>query len=197
MTEVIDGQGWNRWRIARWSAAAVLLLTPAVMMQFDDGWNWGVGDFVFAAVMIGGTGLLYELATKRGGGWAYRAGAAIALAVSFLSFWINLAVGIVGEDNPANVNYFGLVVMAAAAGFAGEFRPKGMARATLCTAAATAFVAMLVVTAPINAAVPGLTPRVLGISAIFTAMWLASAGLFASAARAARHQAMDSPTTPA
>lgn len=177
---------WNGWRIARWSVAGLLLLTPPAMMQVNDEWNWGLGDFLFAGFMIVGTGLLYELAVTRSGSWPYRMGVAIALAVSFLSIWINLAVGIVGEDNPANLHYFGLVVMTAAAGFAGEFRAKAMTRATVCVAAATALIALLVVAAPINAAVPGLPPRVLAISAILAAMWLVSAGLFWRAARSER-----------
>lgn len=181
MTALTDNR-WNGWRIARWGLAGLLLLTPAVMMQIDDGWNWGPGDFVFAGFIILGTVALYELAVAKSGSWPYRMGVAIALAVAFLSIWINLAVGIVGEDNPANVHYFGLVAMAGAAGFAGEFRARAMLRAMACVAAATAFVGLLVVTAPVNAAIPGLTARVLAISAIFAAMWLASAGLFWRAA---------------
>ena len=56
---------WNAWRVARWSIAATLLAIPAVAMQFPgSGFDWTVGDFVFAGAMIGGAGLLYEAAAK-------------------------------------------------------------------------------------------------------------------------------------
>jgi hypothetical protein len=175
---------WNGWRIARWSVAAVLLLTPLVMMQVSDEWNWGVGDFVFAAVMICGTCALYELATTVSGSLAYRGGVALALAASFLIVWINLAVGIVGEDNPANLNFFGLVAMAAAASFAGGFSAKGMARAMACVAAAQAFLGVLLATAPINATMPPGPAKLLAFNLAFAAVWLFAAGLFWRASRA-------------
>ena len=79
--------GWNYWRIARWAAAAALLLTPLIMMQISDEWRWEFGSFILAGVLIGGVGVLYELAEKATGNRAYRAGAAIALIVSLLTVW--------------------------------------------------------------------------------------------------------------
>jgi hypothetical protein len=188
MTAVAEKQ-WNRWRIARWSVAAALLLLPLAMMQVNDEWNWGVGDFVFAGVMICGTCMLYETAAKWSGSLAYRGGVVLALAASFLIVWINLAVGIVGEDSPFNVNFFGLVAMAAAVSFASGFTAKGMARGMACVAAATAFLGVLLATAPMNADVPPGPARLLGISLAFAAVWLASAALFGRAAKAERTKA--------
>jgi hypothetical protein len=184
MTAVTDNR-WNGWRIGRWTVAAVLLLIPLAMMRVSDEWNWGVGDFVFAGVMICGSCLLYETAAKWSASLAYRGGVIFALAGSFLIVWINLAVGIVGEDSPFNVNFFGLVAMAAAVSFASGFTPKGMARGMACVAAATAFLGVLLATAPMNADVPPGPAKLLGISLAFAAIWLTAAGLFWRAARAA------------
>src|SRR5690606_1587551 len=87
MVEQSGSNGWNYWRIARWSVAAALLVTPAVMMQISNEWNWGIGSFLAAGVLLGGMGLLYELAERASGDWAYRAGAAVALIGSFLLVW--------------------------------------------------------------------------------------------------------------
>ena len=86
MANNAGASGWNIWRIARWSIAAALLLTPAVMMQVSDGWHWNIGSFLAAGVILGGMGLLYELAERASGSRAYRAGVAVALAgyVGFL-----------------------------------------------------------------------------------------------------------------
>ena len=57
MTELAH-RPWNAWRIARWTVAGMLLAIPALAMQVSDEVNWTVSDFVFAGVMIIGTGLL-------------------------------------------------------------------------------------------------------------------------------------------
>src|SRR5258705_14022284 len=65
---------WNGWRIARWSAVAVLLLLPLAMMQVVTDWHWGPGGFVLAGIVLGGPVLLYEVAARRGGAGPLRAG---------------------------------------------------------------------------------------------------------------------------
>jgi hypothetical protein len=44
---------------------ACVLLVPLVAMQVTDGAGWSLADFVLAAVLLGGTGLLLELAASR------------------------------------------------------------------------------------------------------------------------------------
>jgi hypothetical protein len=44
---------------------AAVLLVPAAATLLTDGPGWGVFDFVFAAVLLGGSGLLLELAVRR------------------------------------------------------------------------------------------------------------------------------------
>jgi hypothetical protein len=177
---------WNGWRITRWSAAAILLLIPLAMMQVSDGWNWSVGDFVFAAAMIGGTGLLYEWAVSRSGSFAYRAGAALALGGCFLIVWINLAVGIVGDEgNPVNLSFFGLVAMAAAGAFIAEWRARGMARAMLCVAATQALLGAIVATGGPEAHEPPGPIGLLAFNGAFALLWLTCAALFHKAEREA------------
>jgi hypothetical protein len=44
---------------------ALILLVPAAANVFSDGADWGAGDFVLAALLLGGSGLLLELAVKK------------------------------------------------------------------------------------------------------------------------------------
>jgi hypothetical protein len=171
---------WNAWRIARWSIAATLLAIPALAMQFPgSGFNWTVSDFVFAGVMICGTALLYEGVTKLSDDWSYRAGAVVALAAAFLLIWINLAVGIVGnEDDPHNAAYFCEVLLAAATAFTAALRPKGMARAMLATAGFQLLITALATTAGWGASEPPGAAALLGLNTAFALLWFASAGLF-------------------
>lgn len=82
------------WRLARWAAIPLLLLVPLTAMQFTDEVQWTAGDFVFAAVLLGGGLGLFELAT-----WKIRAplarlavGAVAAAIVAVI--WVDAAVGL-------------------------------------------------------------------------------------------------------
>ena len=82
---------------------ALILLAPLVAMQITDEVNWSPADFVFAGVLLGGTGLLLELAARRPRNIAYRAVAAA----------IGVAAIVVGEadDAPGLVLFGGLLIV--------------------------------------------------------------------------------------
>lgn len=83
-----------RWRVALWSAAALLLLSPWVAMQFTDEVEWTWSDFaVFGGMLVAACGL-YELAVRATRVRAYRAIAGAAIATAFVLVWAELAVGI-------------------------------------------------------------------------------------------------------
>lgn len=129
-TEQPSGWRRNRWRIIGWGIAVALVLTPLIAMRFTREVAWTASDFVFAIILFGGGGLLFELAALMSRNTFYRAGAALALVGCFLLVWVNAAVGIIdGEDNPANL-LFGIVILIAILGSAlAHFRSNGMALA--------------------------------------------------------------------
>jgi hypothetical protein len=65
-------------------ATAAILLVPLVAMQFSDGVAWSLADFVFAGVLLAGTGLLLELAARKPRSLAYRTAAAAVGAAAIL-----------------------------------------------------------------------------------------------------------------
>ena len=173
----------NTWRILGWGAAAGLILLPLVAMQFTSEVNWTFSDFVFAIVMFGSVGLALELAVRRGNR-AYTIAAALALLVSFLSIWFTGAVGIIGnEAEDSNLLFIGVVAIALAGSVIALFRPSGMAVAMV--AAAIAQVGVPIVATVIGDSKPSAiwAPEVIILTLVFTAMWLASARLFKSAAQ--------------
>ncbi len=183
MTTLAENR-WNGWRIARWSGAGALLLTPLVAMQFTPEVRWTVSDFVFAGAMIVGAGLLFELAVKVSGSFAYRAGAVLGLGACFLLVWINLAVGIIGdEDNFHNAYYFCEVLLAAGAAFAAALKPAGMMRAALAAAAFQALITAAAFFDGWGASEPPGALGILGLNGAFVALWLLTAGLFGRAAQ--------------
>jgi hypothetical protein len=165
---------WSGWRAAAWGGAALILLLPLVAMQLTDGVDWAVSDFVFAALLIGGVGLVFELTVRMTRNHAYRAGIGSALASAFLLIWANGAVGMIGsERNPFNLLFAVVVAVALVGALAARFRAAGMARSMI--AAAATHVAVSVV---------GVATDPLGgvVSAALAGLWLLSALLFRNAA---------------
>ena len=165
----------NLWRILGWGTAAALLLLPLVAMQFTSEVNWTPSDFAFAGVMIGGVGIVYELAVRATASHAYRGGVAMALAATFLVIWVNGAVGMIGDEgDPANMMFAGVLAVALLGTILARFRPAGMALAMAAAALAQA----------IAGGVGMLIDPLGGIfSTGFAALWLVSAALFWNAAK--------------
>lgn len=82
------------WRLALWGGIALLLVLPALVMQFTREVNWGPGDFAAAAGLLGMTGLGLELAARAPLSRLGRLAAAAALVGLLLAVWVELAVGI-------------------------------------------------------------------------------------------------------
>jgi peptidoglycan/LPS O-acetylase OafA/YrhL len=74
----------------------VLLLVPLIAMQFTKKVNWSVFDFIAAAVLLFGTGLLCEFVLQKVKKIEYRIAICAALLILLLLIWAELAVGIFG-----------------------------------------------------------------------------------------------------
>lgn len=169
---------------------AGMLLIPFVAMHFTREVTWTLADFVVAGSLLFGSGLTYELVAHQGSSIAYRGAVGVAVAAGLLLIWLNLAVGLIGnEHNPASLLYSGVLL----AGFGGallvRFRPLGMARVLLLTALTQALVPLL---APLiwqpqaTTAAEGLgSMGALAANAVFVVLWLSSAWLFRRAGTSA------------
>ena len=72
----------------------LLLLIPLIAMQFTDKVNWTLPDFIAAAVLLTGTGLLCELTLRKVKKTKYRIVICLAILATLLVIWAELAVGI-------------------------------------------------------------------------------------------------------
>lgn len=167
-----------------WIALAVasLLLIPLL-----GGADWDETDYIVAGGLLFGTGVAFELVARNARTRSYRFAVAIALGAALLLTWINLAVGVIGnENNPANLMYFGVLAIGFLGAIIARFKPQGMARAMFATAIAQALVpvlALIIWRPPINMGVM----LVFGLNAFFVALFVGSALLF-------RHAASKQPT---
>ena len=178
MNAFADKSGVRRgfpWRILGWGTAAGLILLPLVAMQFTSEVNWTLGDFLVAIFLLGGVGLAFELAVRVTPNKWYRGGVAAALAGALLLVWANGAVGMIGsEDNPYNL-WFGSVLLVALVGAVlARFEAAGMARAMSAAGITQAIVAAI-----------GMPTDLRGgmLSIALAGLWLLAAALFRNAAQ--------------
>jgi hypothetical protein len=161
--------------------AALPLLLPLLAMQITDQVTWTPADFVVAWALLVGTGVAYKLTTRKASNTAYRAAVGLAVVTSLLLVWINLAVGLIGdEENPANLMYGGVLGVGIIGAIIARFRPHGMARALFATAIAQMFVGVIALISGLDFA---LIRNALILNVFFAALWVGSALLFRRAAR--------------
>ena len=182
----IDGERiWNWLRLIGWSGAAVLMLLPLVAMHYTSEVRWTLTDFLVMGALLGGSGLVLELATRKAQSLSYRFGATIAVAAAFLLVWVNLAVGFLGDEgNQANLIFLAVIIIAGIASLIARARPAAMTQAMLVTAAAQVMAGIVGYAAGwASPGAQGVFEVVMGTS-LFAGLWLLSAFLFHQAARA-------------
>lgn len=84
------------WRAILWGTLALLLLTPALAMQFTSEVDWSASDFVIMGLLLSALGLGIELAMRLLRNWPARLIASGAALLVFLAIWAELAVGVFG-----------------------------------------------------------------------------------------------------
>ncbi|NQU28693.1 MAG: hypothetical protein HQ528_10420 [Candidatus Marinimicrobia bacterium] len=148
-------------------------------MQFTDEVIWDLADFAVAGVLLFGAGFTYELIARKAGNIAYRSAVGIAVAAALLLMWMNLAVGIIGnEGNIANSMYLGVLAVGIVGALISRFRPHGMARALFATALAQILVAVIALVTGLGSSAPIWPLDVLIATGFFVTLWVGSALLF-------------------
>lgn len=160
----------------------LILLIPLAGELFVEGWNWGVGGFIFAGVMIFGTGVLFEIGRHMSKSNYYRAGFALALLAGFMIIWGNMAVGFIGEDNPANVLYMLMLLVAFLAVIGARLKAQAVSYILFGLALGQILIPFAAHIFWSTDFEPGLT-RILVLSAGFTGMWIVAALLFRQSTR--------------
>jgi hypothetical protein len=168
--------------LTRWVLiTAAVLLVPLLAMVLRIGIpdpgsgtervDWGPMDFAIMGVLVLGAGLLYEYASTRVGNIAYKAAIGLAVAAAFFLVWVNLAVGMIGDEGAAANSMYLLVLAVALIGAAiARFEPREAMLAMFATAAAHMVVVVI-------ALVAGLGPTLLA-DIVFIGLWVGSALLF-------------------
>ena len=161
---------------------AGLLMIPLIAMQFTDEVQWSPLDFVFAGLLLFGTGLTYLLVAKRTVNLAYRAGAGVALFAALFLIWANGAVGLIGsEDEPANLMYGGVLAVLIIGAIAVRLRSRGMAITMFATAAAQALVAIIALAIGLQNLPESSVVEIVKVNALWVFLFTVSGMLFRNA----------------
>jgi hypothetical protein len=108
----------------------------------------------------------------------YRLAIGLAVIPTLLTLWMNLAVGLIGEpENPANLLFIGVLVVAWAGAFIVRFNPARMTNVMYITAIAQAIVAVIAVFIGADEVAKWLWSLTF-LNGVFIAFWLSSGRLF-------------------
>lgn len=167
-------------------ATGIILLLPLIAMQFTDEVAWDLSDFIVMGGLLFGVGISYEFVARGSEKIVYRAAVGVGLAGTFLLFWVNSAVGIIGnEGQTANLMYGAVFIVVFIGSLMAHFKPRGMVR-TLFVAALTQMlvpvIAYFIWPPPETSWASGVFGVFL-ISAFFAMLFLGSALLFRNVAK--------------
>ncbi len=160
-----------------------ILLIPLIAMQFTNEVVWTLSDFIFAGILIFGTGLAYKLVTTKTGELVYRIAIGFALFTGLFLIWVNGAVGIVGsEENPVNQLYFIVIFVGIIGAFLSRFQSRGLSRTMFAMAGTQAMIAAIAIIGGFYQSPPGTVFHIIGVNGFFITLFIVAAFLFRYAA---------------
>ena len=71
------------------------LLIPLIAMQFTSEVSWAIGDFIVAAILLFGSGYLFEILTKNSDSLVKKAITGVIVLASLILVWVVLAVDLI------------------------------------------------------------------------------------------------------
>ncbi len=182
MDQVQRVEGRSLWRLLIWGGAVLLFALPWLAMQLTNEVVWTASDFVVWAAMLLVACTLADVALRKASNFLTLAAGLVAVATGFFTIWANLAVGIIGnEDDPHNLAFMAVPLVAIVVGTLARLKPDRMAAAMLITA-------VVQVAAAVFAISDGRVDQGSRVAEIVLAtilmpgLWLLSAGLYKKAA---------------
>lgn len=179
MTTIAQTRQVNRWRVARWSMAAALLCVPAIAMRYTSEVVWTASDFLAMATLLAVVLGTYELLASRAQNIVYRAASVLTTLGLFLLIWINLAVGIIGDEgNAANLMFAAVIAILIGGACIARFRPGGMVRTLGAAAGAQLAIGAIALAGDLGIEGAGWPRDVIALTIFFTGLWAVAGALF-------------------
>lgn len=156
------------WRLPMWTGAAAILAVPAIAMQFSKEIAWGPEDFLVVGVLLAAVCSTIEFASRASTSGLYRVGVALAALGGFALIYINLAVGIIGdEQNPRNLVFLAIPMLGFLGALVGRFKAAILVKLLVAMAAVQFFSMFMAPTDMLRIMIP--------FTGLFVGLWLLSA----------------------
>src|SRR5687768_13989294 len=153
----------------------LILLVPAVAMQFTDEVDWSVFDFIIMGALIFGTGLSFVLVMKYAINMVYRIAMIMTFGTTFLLVWANLAVGLIGSGpNLGNLMYMVLYAVVIIGSLRSRFAPIGMERAMYVTAVSLIVIAAIAIFANMDTYPGSSVNEIIAVNGFFATLYAIS-----------------------
>jgi hypothetical protein len=169
---------WRRdpWRYLMWIVAGGLAVVAALDVEAMRQGEYA--RVILAALFVLACALV-ELGIRRSPGWAYYAGAALAVLTAIGQVYVNLAAGLVGSaDNPFNTMFFAIAALTLTGAVIVQTRASAMVwvmgAATLAQVAAGLVAGMMV---PVDTGEPQ-PAGIMFLTFYVGGLWLNAAALF-------------------
>lgn len=141
-------------------------------------------SIIFEFMLLGlfAAGLIYLfmfLKARMPGNKLYKYATILALSATFLLFWVNGAVGIIGsEDNDANMLFFGVIAIGFIGAILSGFKPVGMSRAMFAAGCAQVAIGVTALAAGWGSTANMWPKDVIGATLFFSFFWFGSWALY-------------------
>lgn len=74
----------------------LILLIPAIAMQFTDDVKWTLSDFIIMGLLIFTAGTVYVFGSRQAKNLKHKVMIGLCIAAVLIAIWIELAVGVFG-----------------------------------------------------------------------------------------------------
>lgn len=170
------------WRMLIWGGAVVLFILPAVAMRLTNEVVWTASDFAVWAAMLLVACAVADIALRKATSFVTLSAGLIAVGAGFFTVWVNLAVGIIGnEHDPHNLPFMAVPLVALIGGLIARLKPDRMALAMLVAAVAQLAAAIFAISDG-RVDQGSRTAEIVFAALIIPALWLLSSGLYKKAA---------------
>lgn len=157
----------------------LILLVPAVAMQYSTEVDWSVSDFIIMGALIFGTGISFVFVMRYAINTAYRVALIMAFGTTFLLIWANLAVGLIGSGaNLGNLMYLAVYAIVIMGSIRSRFASSRMERVMYVAAIALIVVAAIAIFSDMGGYPDSSVNEIIAVNGFFATLYAISGSLF-------------------
>ena len=166
------------------AGCGLLLLVPAIAMQFTEDVQWSASDFLVMGALLFATGSAYVLISRMASHASYRLALGLGIGTTFFMVWSNLAVGLIGSGpHWGNFMYAAVVAIVIIGTILSRFSAQGMERVMYVVSGSLVVLASIALFADMQSYPGSSVGEIIGVNAFFATLYVIAGVLFRYAAQ--------------